>query len=248
MRVTICDDKKDLGTQSGKLGGDAIIKAIEANGIAYIVLESGASQIPTLAYLASRDDIDWSKVEVFQFDEFQELKDTSKSNSNFLQNYFIHLLKQKPKAFHSLSSTTCDLKEINKVLDGITFDVAFACIGENGHLGYNDPPANISTKEPYIAVELEIRSRKQLLNEGWFSHLEDIPTKAVTLSIIKLLESRIVVVSCPDQRKARGVATCLFGQISPLQPCTLLRRKHECSLFLDLPSSMLVYGDLRTRY
>jgi glucosamine-6-phosphate deaminase len=137
---------------------------------------------------------------------------------------------------------------MNRLLAERDFDVAFACIGENGHLGYNDPPANFITRDPYIEVNLEIRSRKQLAGEGWFEKFEDVPEHAVTLSIHKLLSSDSIIVSCPDQRKARGVATCLFGQINPLQPCTVLRRKKECSLFLDLPSSMLVFGDLRQRY
>lgn len=153
----------------------------------------------------------------------------------------------KIKCFHPLGTTEEAVKEANEIAQDLEIDVAFSCIGENGHLGYNDPPANFETNDAYIAVDLDLRSRKQLVGEKWFSKLDEVPTRAITLSIRKLLSAKNIIVSCPDQRKARGVATCLYGQMSPLQPCTALRRKSECDLFLDKPSSMLILSDNRPK-
>ena len=125
-------------------------------------------------------------------------------------------------------------------------DVAFICIGENGHLAFNDPPADFDTKDHYILVELENRSRKQPVSEGWFSNLDEVPVKAITMSISQILTSKNIIVSVPDTRKAKAVAACLFEDISPLTPSSVLRNAASCSLYLDRLSSCLVYGDRRT--
>ncbi len=249
MRITICEDKKDLGVQAARLGAIKILEAIATKGSATIILESGSSQIETLKNLASYNNIPWDKVGVLQVDEFIgiESKD-SISNTSYLQKHFFDLLgDNKVKWFKPLGTTENSAKEMNEIAQDLEVDVTFTCIGENGHLGYNDPPANFEINDAYITVDLDLRSRKQLVREKWFQKLEDVPERAITLSIKKLLRSKSIVVSCPDQRKARGVATCLFGQINPLQPCTILRRKEECNLFLDKPSSMLILSDSRPR-
>lgn len=249
MRITISEDKKDLGVQAAKLGASKILEAIDEKGYATIVLESGASQIETLKNLALFNNIPWNKVRVLQFDEFIGIEPNSpKSNTYFLQTRFLNILGEtKIKCFHPLGTTEEAVKEANEIAQDLEIDVAFSCIGENGHLGYNDPPANFEINDAYISVDLDLRSRKQLVGEKWFNKLDEVPTRAITLSIRKLLSAKNIIVSCPDQRKARGVATCLYGQMSPLQPCTALRRKSECDLFLDKPSSMLILSDNRPK-
>lgn len=246
MRIFILEDKRELGISAARVGIDKIKEAIATKGEAFIVLESGASQKETLKNLA-QSDIPWDKVTVFQFDEFLDFDlSCPKSNQYFLQTCFLDLLGDvKPKAIHFLGTKESSLGKINEVASKIHFDVAFACIGENCHIGYNDPPANLTTTDAYLSVDLDLRSRKQLVTEGWFKKLADVPTRALTLSISKLLQSSTIVVSCPDQRKARGVAVCLYEPFSPQFPCTALRRKSECNLFLDQTSSVLILGDRR---
>ncbi len=246
MRITISDDKKDLGRVAARHGIEKIKEAIEKRGEAFIVLESGTSQIETLKNLVL-SDVEWDKVNVFQFDEFLNFDSKSpKSNSYFVKSSFVDLLgDQKLKSCYYLDTEEKSIEFINDIADKIRFDVAFSCIGENGHLGYNDPPANFNIKDSYIAVDLGLRSRKQLVTEGWFKKLDEVPTRAVTLSVSKLLESRVIIVSCPDQRKARSVATALYETYNPLYPCTALRRKKQVNLFLDQTSSMLILGDQR---
>ena len=138
------------------------------------------------------------------------------------------------------------IKALNDTMREHPLDVAFICIGENGHLAFNDPPADFDTKDPYILVELEKRSRKQQVSEGWFRSLDEVPVKAITMSISQILTAKHIIVSCPDQRKAKAVAACLFEDISPLTPSSVLRNAASCSLYLDRLSSCLVFGDRRT--
>ena len=124
-------------------------------------------------------------------------------------------------------------------------DVSFICIGENGHLALNDPPADFDTKDPYIVVELEKRSRRQQVGEGWFKTFDDVPEKAITMSIREIISSNHIICSCPDQRKAKAVAMSIFDDLNTAYPCAMLRYGKDVDLFLDRQSSCLVLRDGR---
>ena len=136
--------------------------------------------------------------------------------------------------------------EMNALMEENPIDVAFICIGENGHLAFNDPPADFDATDPYIVVDLERRSKRQQVSEGWFDTIDDVPEKAITMSVHEILSSRIIICACPDQRKAKAVASCIFDDISPASPCSSIRKRTECTIFLDKQSSRLVFGDMRT--
>ncbi|MGI5910922.1 MAG: glucosamine-6-phosphate deaminase [Sphaerochaetaceae bacterium] len=248
MRVTICEDKHDLGYQAALAGVWKIRQAIETNGSAVVVLATGVSQFELLEELV-KADVDWSKIEVFHLCEYVGLDaDHSASFRRYLRKRFLDKVPAL-KAFYAIDGNATDLegevKRLSALLSGKTIDLMFLGIGENGHLAFNDPPANFDTDDPYIIVTLEERSRRQQVGEGWFKKLDEVPTQAITMSIRQILKSRCIICAVPDQRKARAVAMCLYDQISPLSPCTVLRRRVECSLFVDRPSSMLVFGDRR---
>ncbi len=248
MRVTICGDKQDLGLQAAQAGALKIRQAIARNGYAVIVLAAGVSQLEMLNALVLQD-VDWSKVEVFHLDEYAGISSEHPASSGkYLRDRFTDQVK-KLKAFHPINGSAEDLAAETRRLSASIMqrpvDVTFLGIGENGHLAFNGPPADFDAEEPYLLVELDERSRKQLVSEGWFPCMDDAPIQAITMSIRQILKSRSIICSVPDQRKTCAVAMCLYDQISPLSPCTVLRRRSECALFLDRPSSMLVFGDRR---
>ena len=151
-------------------------------------------------------------------------------------------------SFHPISrsnDTKATLKEMNRLMKDYPLDVAFICIGENGHLAFNDPPADFDARDAYIQVELERRSRRQQVGEGWFSTIDEVPSKAITMSVFEILTARHIICACPDQRKAKAVASCIFDDISPSSPAASIRRRTECTLFLDRQSRCLVFHDLR---
>ena len=219
MIVSISDNKITLGHEASISGGHHIRKAIREQGYANVAFVTGTSQIQTLSYLAKSDRIDWSKVN---------------------KNAYLE---------HSISSDADKVEEtvrtLNETLKSHPLDVAFICIGENGHLAFNDPPANFDTKDPYIVVELETRSRRQQASEGWFDSINDVPKKAITMSVHEILSAKHIICSCPDQRKAKAVASCIFDDITPLSPCAALRISPDARLYLDRQSSKLVFADGR---
>jgi len=249
MKVTICDDKKQLGFLAGAEGARLINDAIGKNGEANAVFVAGESQIETLKSLVS-SDVDWSKVNIFHLAEYVGIDKGNKGSSHtFLHENFLNLIKE-PKSYTPIDSDEKHLEKtinnLNKQLQSIRLDVAFICIGENGHLAFNDPPADISATDPYIVVSLDRKSRKQMANEGWFKTIDEVPLRAITMSINEILSSEHIIVSCPDQRKAKAVASCLFSPMSTFSPSSALQHAKDCSLYLDRLSSCMVFSDLRT--
>ncbi|WP_320129521.1 6-phosphogluconolactonase [uncultured Sphaerochaeta sp.] len=248
MRITICDDKHDLGTQAAKLGAKLIKEAILEKGKAVIVLPTGLSQIDMYDVL-TKESIPWDKVEAFHLDEYVGLSASNPSSFRYyLQKRFVSKIKGLG-AFHEIEADAKDLlgevKRLNDLLSDKVVDVIFLGIGENGHIAFNDPPANLETTNPFIIVNLEERCRRQQVSEKWFASLDEVPTQAISISIRQILKAKSLICSVPDQRKARAVAMCLYDQLSPYSPCTVLRDKEECTLLLDKPSSMLILGDRR---
>lgn len=250
MIITINEDRKMLGEQAAKLGAEHIRKTLEEKQYCNIAFVSGKSQIRTLDSLSKEKNIDWKRVNVFLLAEFVGLeKGHIASSATFLKEYLLKNIGE----VHSFNEIDPDpekvkttVKNLNRLMKDYPLDIAFICIGENGHLAFNDPPADFDTKDAYIAVELEKRSRRQQANEGWFKNVNEVPEIAITMSVYEILSARHIIISCPDQRKAKAVAMSLFEDITPLAPGTALRRGEDVALFLDRQSSCLVFKDGRS--
>ncbi len=249
MRITICENKIELGQQAASLGRHCIKSSIEKLGRANVAFVTGTSQIEMLTALRSKE-LQWDKVNVFLLDEFVGLPDGHKASSEtFLKENFLNYIPNIG-SFHPISrkaDSKATLAEMNALMKDYPLDVVFICIGENGHLAFNDPPADFDARDPYIQVELERRSKRQQVGEGWFSTIDEVPNKAITMSVFEILTARHIICACPDQRKAKAVAACIFDDISPNTPAASIRRRTECALYLDRQSSCLVFDDFRMK-
>ncbi len=133
-----------------------------------------------------------------------------------------------------------ELDRLNGLLASTPIDVAFVGIGENGHLAFNDPPANFEVATPYIIVHLDEACRRQQFGEGWFKTLEDVPKRAISMSVKQIMKSAHIICTVPDRRKAKAVKACLEGEIGPMVPASILRRHSQCFLFLDREAASLL--------
>ncbi|MFM8378030.1 MAG: glucosamine-6-phosphate deaminase, partial [Planctomycetia bacterium] len=125
------------------------------------------------------------------------------------------------------------------VQDG-PFDVSLVGIGENAHLAFNDPPANFEAKEPYIIVELDEVCRRQQVGEGWFSSLAEVPTRAISMSVPRILATRLIICSVPDERKAEAVRNSVEGRITPAVPASILQTHTDCRMHIDRAAASLL--------
>lgn len=246
MILRVFDDKTSLGQEAAAQAATAMRSAIALRGTARIVAAAAASQFEFLEALTSTPDIDWQRVELFQLDEYVGLPmEHPASFCTFLRERLIdktglqrvHLLPgdQNP-------AEVC--REVGQSLSKAPIDVAFTGIGENGHLAFNDPPADFETEEPYLIVQLDEACRRQQVGEGWFPSLADVPAQAISMSVRQILKAREIICVAPDARKAKAVKNCFAGEISPMVPATILRTHPNTTVFLDTHSASLLSPDL----
>jgi glucosamine-6-phosphate deaminase len=241
MEVTVFDTKAALGKAAAKKGASLISETIARRGKASIILATGASQFEMLDALIKKE-VDWSRITVFHLDEYIGIPRTHPASfRKYLKERFVD--KVPLKAFHYINGEVDSQEEcerLGKLIGQQEIDVAFVGIGENGHLAFNDPPADFETEAPYIVVELDDACRQQQLGEGWFSSLEEVPQKAISMSIRQIMKSRTIICSVPDARKARAVKNSLEEILSPLVPASILTTHSDAWLFLDQESASLL--------
>lgn len=238
MRITISETPVQLGLEASKLAASKIREAISAKGEARIVLATGSSQFETLGALL-KEKIDWSKVVIFHLDEYIGLPVTHKASfRKYLKERFVNHISCR--RFYSID-TERDIHELlaeltHEITAGI-IDVGMIGIGENGHIAFNDPPADFDTRESYLVVELDRECRMQQVGEGWFSGLNEVPEKAVSMSVWQIMQCRTIVSAVPHRVKAEAVKNTLAGEVTNMVPATILKSHGDFNLFLDRESS-----------
>ncbi|MBP8960245.1 MAG: glucosamine-6-phosphate deaminase [Bacteroidales bacterium] len=242
MEIIISETKKELGKKAAHHGAELIREAIREKGEANIILATGASQFEMLSELV-REDINWSVVTAFHLDEYIGIsEDHPASFRKYLKERFADLVPLK--AFHYVNGSSDNPEEecilLGKLIAEHPIDVAFIGIGENGHLAFNDPPADFETEEAYLVVNLDEECRKQQVGEGWFQTLEDVPKQAISMSIKQIMKSKAIICSVPDKRKARAVYLTINHEISPACPASILRKHPKAFLYLDRDSASLI--------
>lgn len=248
MQVVIRDDASELGRAAGAYAAQLMREAIAAKGQANIVLATGTSQLETLKQLVKEQGIDWGRVVMFHLDEYIGLPESSPASfRKYLKERFLD--KVPPlQACHLIDGESDPAQECRRLSDLIVSypaDLALVGIGENGHLAFNDPPADFDATAPYLVVTLDERCRRQQLGEGWFGSLDEVPRQAITMSVDRIMQAGHIVGSVPDARKAAAVRDCFQGPVSPLVPASILRQHPSCRCFLDLSSAALLTGGMR---
>ena len=243
MRLEILPDKAALGARAAADGAEAIRGALAARGESTIVVATGASQFETLAALVAEPGIDWSRVTAFHLDEYLGLADTHPASfRRYLHDRFVSRLPDLGcfVPVEGDADLQAELDRLNRLLGGREVDVGFAGIGENGHLAFNDPPADFEVDDPYIVVTLDEACRRQQLGEGWFPSLDAVPDRAISMTVRQILRSRRLIVSVPDARKAPAVRAAVEGEVTPDHPASVLQRHDDCTLYLDPPAASLL--------
>jgi glucosamine-6-phosphate deaminase len=243
MEICIFDTKLELGRAAADRAAAAIGEAVGRGGWARVIAATGASQFEFLDALTATAGVDWGRVEMFHLDEYVGLPDTHPASfRRYLRERIVE--RVHPGAFHFIAGDAKDLaaecRRVGDLLNEAPIDVAFVGIGENGHLAFNDPPADFATEEPYLVVELDEACRRQQLGEGWFATLDDVPRRAISMSIRQILKAREILCVVPDARKAKAVRDCLEGEVTPVHPSSILQTHPATTVFLDRDSASLL--------
>jgi glucosamine-6-phosphate deaminase len=246
VKLIVCPDKYSLARSAAEQAASIIRQAISERGCARIVAATGASQFEFLGELTRLSDIEWKAVELFHLDEYLHMPPSHPASfRKYLRERLInkvgmtriHLLDGERDPGEVIAEMTAEIRKA-------PIDVAFVGIGENGHLAFNDPPADFETDEAYIVVELDEPCRRQQLGEGWFKSLEEVPRRALSMTVRQVLKSKQIIAVVPDARKARAVAQCFEGEISPMAPSSILRTHANTFVYLDTDSAALLRPEI----
>jgi glucosamine-6-phosphate deaminase len=236
------DDKKEMARVAADQAAFILRDTIQKQGKARLIAATGAAQFEFLEALTTLPAIDWKRVEMFHLDEYIGLPETHPASfCRFLKE---RLIQKTGMIHYHLLNGEEDPAEVTRrtgeALQSEPIDVAFVGIGENGHLAFNDPPADFETEEPYIIVTLDEPCRRQQLGEGWFASLADVPRRAISMSVRQILKTKQILCIVPDARKANAVKACFDGEISPLAPASILRTHPNTTVYLDKDSAALL--------
>jgi len=247
MHVKTYIDRSTMSLAAARQAAGALRAAIGARGEARIVAATGASQFGFLEALTAAPDIDWTRVEMFHLDEYVGL---SIHHPASFRKYLLERLVRKTglTRYHLLDGEHDAARaadEVGRAIGSAPVDVAFVGIGENGHLAFNDPPADFATEQPYLIVALDEACRRQQVGEGWFASIADVPSHAISMSVRQILRSREIICIVPDARKAQAVKACLGGEVSPMAPASILQTHANATVYLDQESAALLSPAIR---
>jgi glucosamine-6-phosphate deaminase len=242
MNIKLLPNREAVGLAAAETAAGLLRETIKKSGQARIIVATGASQLVFLKALASAPGIEWARVELFHLDEYVGLPMSHPASfRKYLLERFIkpaglqryHLLDGEGEAAAVCRHAGIELKRA-------PIDMAFVGIGENGHLAFNDPPADFETDEPYLVVELDRACQQQQVAEGWFQDISEVPQQAISMSIRQILRAQKILCSVPGERKALAVKACLNGPVSPAAPASILQTHPDVTVFLDPASAALL--------
>jgi glucosamine-6-phosphate deaminase len=244
MKVVICESKQALDERAARDGAELIRQAIRRRGEASIIVASGNSQLEMLDRLVVAEDLDWHLVTGFHLDEYVGLPITDRASFRlYMWQRFVSRLPLPLRAFHYVDGERdpeAERRRLGALIEEHPVDVAFVGIGENGHLAFNEPPADFQTEDPYLVVSLTEASRRQQVGEGWFASVDDVPRKAISMSVKQVMKSAAILCAAPDQRKAEAVRAVVEGAVTAEVPASIMQTHREATLYLDPASASLL--------
>ena len=239
MVIKVLDDANALAKAAAAHAASSLRSILKARAKARLVAATGASQLAFLRDLTSAKDIDWRRVELFHLDEYIGLP--QEHPASFCRYLRQNLIEPTGIDNHHLMNGAHDaaqtIREVSHAISSAPIDLAFVGIGENGHLAFNDPPADFESEEPYLMVNLDETCRRQQVGEGWFATISQVPERAISMSIRQILAAHEIICVVPDARKAQAVHTCFDGEVNPMAPASILRTHSNTFVYLDKDSA-----------
>jgi glucosamine-6-phosphate deaminase len=245
MIINVSPTKEETGRAAAEKAAEILCGLLASKPRACFVAATGASQFEFLDSLCTINGVDWGRTEMFHLDEYVGLP---ASHPASFRRYLSERLVEKvhPGKVNFIEGDASDIvseaERISKIISRKVIDVAFIGIGENGHLAFNDPPADFETEKPYLVVGLDEKCRRQQVGEGWFKSMDEVPRKAITMSIRQILKAERIVCTCPDRRKAEAVRDCLSAcsTVTPRHPASIIKEHKNTYVFLDRESASLL--------
>ncbi len=241
MKIYYSQTAEQLGAKAAELTAKHLNDAIKEKGSARLILSTGASQFTTLSALINLD-VDWSKVEMFHLDEYIGIDESHPASFvKYLKERFVSKVNLKAAHFVDVSEGVDNIiAKLTAELDESPVDVGLIGIGENGHIAFNDPPADFDTQASYKVVNLDEKCRNQQLGEGWFPTIDDVPKQAISMTVSRILKCRHIVSAVPYKVKAQAIHDTLTNDVTNMVPATAFKTHDDVSLCIDADSASMI--------
>lgn len=238
MEIRICKNSAALGESAAKYVAKRLNDIIAKKGYARVVLSTGASQFETLDAL-TRENVNWSAVDMFHLDEYVNLPITHMASfRKYLQERFVDRLPMPLRSVNFVDGTPEGIALLTKKLREDVIDIGLIGIGENTHIAFNDPPADFNTRDAYIIVNLDEKCKRQQMGEGWFATIDDVPKQAVSMTTYQIMQCEEIISCVPYAVKADAIAKTLkTKETTPNVPATLLKEHPNFILYIDSDSA-----------
>jgi glucosamine-6-phosphate deaminase len=244
-------DREALGAAAARDIGDALARRLASQPGARVIFASAPSQEATLRHLAKHPGIDWARVTAFHMDEYLGLApDAPQRFGTWLRRTLfdhvpvaaVHLIEpgHLSEPGHPIgpgADPQAAADQYAALLAAAPIDLVCLGIGVNGHIAFNDPPADFNDPALVKVVTLDEASRVQQVDDGCFAALHEVPTQAVTLTIPALLSGAELFCMVPGAQKKRAVTAALHGPVTGLVPASALRTHPRCAVYLDKESA-----------
>ena len=244
MQIHVHDNADLLGQHAADAAAMALKEIIAEQGYARIALSTGASQFPFISSFVTRD-LPWEKIEMFHLDEYIGLPESHPASfRKYLKERFLQHVPQLQRYWlvDGEQNPQETVARLNEQISQKPVDLALIGIGENGHIAFNDPPADFENPDPYTIVNLDDACKQQQVNEGWFATLEDVPKQAISMTVQQILRSRRIISCVPHAAKAEAIRSTLDQPIDPKFPSTILKSHANWQLYLDKASSASIFA------
>jgi glucosamine-6-phosphate deaminase len=242
FRIEILPDEEAVAARAADEAAAALRKRLAGGARALAMFAAGRSQIRLLDRLAAAPGIDWGRVDLCHLDEYVGVgADHPGGLVRFLEDHLAARVRLGSALWiDGRADPQAECARLKRALAGRTVDLALLGIGENGHIGFNEPPADFAATEPYLVVDLAEATRLQQVGEGWFPDDASVPRRAVTASVPFILAARQVLCLATGPRKAVAVRACFAGPVAPEFPASALRGHPDAALFLDRESAFFL--------
>ncbi len=249
MKLVVKSTKEELGKASAIHAKELINKAIKEQGYARILLSTGASQFPFFVEFV-KQDIDWSKVEMFHLDEYVGISENHPASfKRYLLDRFVNVVNPgKVHLINGQKDPEETIKELTELLKDKPIDVGLIGIGENAHIAFNDPPADFNDTRSYKVVTLDNRCLMQQIGEGWFASVDECFKQAISMTCSKIMACKSIISVVPYKVKAEAIFSALTRELTPEVPATLLKEHADCTVYCDADSASLLSEEIIKKF
>lgn len=245
LNVSIFPTRELMGKACAKEAGEIICRLLLEKECVNLIFASAPSQLDMLNALMSEDGIDWGRVNAFHMDEYIGLpSDAPQSFGNYLRTRLFTKLPFRQVFYMdgNAPDVVSECERYSELLRNYPPDITFLGIGENGHIAFNDP--HIADFDDPVLVKvndsLDPICRQQQVTDGWFKSIEEVPYRAITISITGLMAAPYIFTTVPGSTKQKIIKQCLEGPICIDCPGTIIRLHNASRLFLDTDSAALL--------